>query len=158
MRRLLILLLLAGPALAQPSPEALEAGRALVEAAGARGQVEAALIGMRGQIVAGIRRNNPGLTDAAVGEIVDEFMMPEFRARAPELLEFAARTWAERMSVEELRQVAAIFSTPIGRRLIEVQPQIAVQGARFGQEWGQRVAAAAFAKHRETLRARGLTL
>lgn len=153
-------LALALPAAAQPaaSPESREAARELVEAMGGSQQVAATLQHMRGLLVGSIQQQSPQVAPAAVARIVDEILMPEFQARSGEIAEATATIWASRLTAEEIRGLVAFYATPLGRKLLAVAPETAVEGMRFGQSWGARVAGEAIAKHRDALRARGLNL
>jgi len=91
-------------------------------------------------------------------QIVDEVLMPEFRARLPEMTDFTAELWASQMTAAELRELKAFYETPLGRRLQAVTPAVAAGAAAFGMKWGQDVGMSALAKHRDTLRARGLKI
>ena len=163
MRRALFLglaLLIAAPATAQiaDTPEARrEAANALVEATGGQRQMQAVMQAMRGAMIGNIQQNTRGqLTEAQIVAVVDEVLMPEFNARSGEMVAHSAQTWAERLTVAEIRELIAFYRSPIGQRLNAVLPEIAAEGARFGQQWGQRVATEAITRNRDALRARGL--
>ncbi len=121
-------------------------------------QVAATLQQMRGLMVEGIRQQSPNVAPADVARIVDEILMPKFQARSGEIAEATAAIWAGRLTVGELRELAAFYATPLGRKLLAVTPETTMEALRFGQAWGARVAGEAVSKHREALRARGLTL
>jgi len=164
MRRLALAALLgmalAGPAAAQDGDreQRLVAARELVEAIGTRGTVETILVRLRETMIAGVRQQAPRLDPAQVASIVDDYLMPEFRARSGEVAEASAVSYAGRLSVDEIHALVAFYRTPLGAKLLAITPEIGVESIRFGREWGARVAQAAFAKHREALRARGLNL
>jgi hypothetical protein len=109
------------------------------------------------QITAALAQSS-GKPVADVQQIVEDVLMPEFRARIPELLAFTAELWASQMTAPELRELAAFYQTPLGRRLTEVTPTVASQSALFGMRWGQEVGLGALNKHRDTLRSRGLKI
>ncbi|MBK1657869.1 DUF2059 domain-containing protein [Paracraurococcus ruber] len=168
MRRLLPLLLLgaalAGPAAAQdtaPEParaESLAAARALVETIGVRKQVETMLLRTRASMIAGLRQRAGTLAEPQVAELVDQYIMPEVLAHSGEVVEATVAIYAGRLSVPELRDLAAFYATPLGAKLQTIMPEVFAESLRFGQAWGVRIAQDAFAKHREALRARGLAL
>ena len=154
------LLAVAAPALAEEAgpAQALAAARGLVASLGLQGQVEDMIGQMRAPMIAALRQQAPRLPEAQVASLVDEFVMPEFRAHAGEVVEATAAIYAGRLTPEEMRQVAAFYATPVGAKLRGLMPEVFAESMRFGQAWGARVAAAALAKHREALRARGLNL
>jgi hypothetical protein len=152
----LVALALALPAAAQPaaSPESREAARALVDAMGGKQQITATLQQMRGFVVQGMQQQSPKVAPAEVARIVDEILLPEFEARSGEILEASAASWASRFTAEEIRELAAFYATPLGRKLVAVTPEATVEAMRFGQVWAMRVAGEAIAKHREAPRPR----
>ena len=60
--------------------------------------------------------------------------------------------------MDELRQLKAFYESPIGQRLVEVQPMVMQQSILASQQWSQTVAMEALQKNRDTLRQRGLKL
>ncbi len=163
MHRILVLgfaLLIAVPAAAQVADtlEArLEAARTLVDATGGQRQVQAIMQAMRGAMIANIQQATRGqITEPQIIAIVDEVLMPEFQTRSGEMVAHSVQVWAERLTVAEMRELVVFYRSPIGQRLNAVLPEVAAEGARFGQQWGQRVAMEAITRNRDALRARGL--
>jgi hypothetical protein len=164
--------LIAGPVLAQPAQPAKPpaaapatgateasrvAARELVALLNSDAQSEQMMTAVTQQVGAALAQAS-GKPAAEVMAIVDEVLMPEFRLRLPELRAFTVELWATQMTAPELRELKAFYETPLGRRLQQVTPAIAAASAGFGMKWGQEVALSALAKHRETLRARGLKI
>lgn len=138
--------------------QAFAAARGLVASLGLPGQVEDMIGQLRGPMIAALRQQAPRLPEAQVAALVDEFVMPEFRAHSGEVVEATVAIYAGRLTPEEMRQIAAFYATPVGVKLRGLMPEVFAESLRFGQAWGARIAAAALAKHREALRARGLNL
>jgi len=140
MRRLILaMLLVAMPAAAQQpniSDEKLVAARELVTAMRAESQMNATID----------------------GELVDEFIMPEFRASTGEFREIFAGLYAQRLTVAEMRELARFHQSPLGQRMLEVTPEITAAVIPISSAWGQRVVQQALTKHRDALRQRGLPL
>jgi hypothetical protein len=139
------------------TPEALAAAQELLRATGAAALAETTMAQTSQQITAALAQSS-GKPAAEVQQIVEDVLMPEFRARIPELMAFTAQLWASQMTAAELRELAAFYETPLGRRLTEVTPTVASQSALFGMRWGQEVGLSALNKHRDTLRSRGLKI
>ncbi len=139
------------------SPENREAARVLVEAMGVQEQVEHLIQQMRGAVVEVLRRRFPGSTAEQVETVVDEVLMPEFQSRRGELVDTAVTSWADRLSAPELRELSAFYATPVVRKFLAMAPEVTEEHTRFAQAWGRRIGAEALAKHRDALRARGLT-
>lgn len=139
------------------TPEALAAARELLQVTGAAALADTTMTQTSQQITAALAQSS-GKPAAEVQQIVEDVLMPEFRARLPELMTFTAELWASQMSAAELRELIVFYQTPLGKRLTEVTPTVATQSALFGMRWGQEVGLSALNKHRETLRSRGLRI
>jgi hypothetical protein len=154
------------PALAQPAPpasapgiteESRAAARELMQATGAAAQMEQLAPALMQQMATAMASVSNQPADKVLA-IINEVILPEFRARLPEMLNQSADLWAAQLTVTELRELKAFYETPLGRRLREATPLVNAQAAVLGMRWGQEVAASAIAKHRDTLRARGLKI
>ncbi len=158
---LLGLLLAAMPALAQTLPGATEASRAearaLVEAIGMTAQLRQMVPPLTQSMVRVLAQSNPE-NAAAAQQAVNEIMMPEILAHLPEMTDLAVEVYAAQFAAEELHGLRDFYATPLGRRLLAAQPQIAQQMFQIGSAWGQRTAQAALIKHAEELRKRGFKL
>ncbi len=156
----------AGVAVAQQAPapgaadpaEIRAAARELAIAQDTEGQIRATLRAIQGNLVETVARGAPQLPPARAAEIVDELLMPEFEARVGALSASLEGINARHYSVAEMRELAEFYRTPLGRRLLEVTPGLAAEAMRAGQAWGEAVARAALARHRDELRRRGITL
>jgi hypothetical protein len=150
----------AAPALSPALPVTAEgraAARALMEAMGGTKQAAAAMDMIRTQLGT-ILAQSSGKPVAEVGTILDEVLLPEMRARLPELQDAMAELWAGQLTVEELNGLSAFYRTPLGARVVAVSPAIGSQVALLSMGWGQRVATEALGKQRDALRARGLKI
>lgn len=145
------------PDVSNVSPEALQAAHDMMRVIKAEELAERTLGQVSQQITMALAQNS-GKPVAEVRTIVEDVLMPEFRRRMPEMMDFTARLWASQMSPAELRELTEFYRTPLGQRLNEVAPTVAAQSALFGMRWGQEVGRSALAKHREELQARGLKI
>jgi hypothetical protein len=160
-------LTVAAPALAQapatPAPaititdEGRAAARDLMRASGADAMSDQILSQVNRQLVAVLAQAS-NKSPQEVLAVVDEVLMPEFRRRQPEMIDKMAEAWASALTPAELRELAAFYASPIGKRMVAVTPQVMNQLMILGMHWGQQVAQDAIAKHSEALRARGLSL
>ncbi len=148
----------AGPAVAGPEPgdEAHREAAALFDLTGGEATVSKMLDAMRGQITTIFTQQGKARDDAA--RIFDEVLMPEFKARLPELRPAMIEIWADNFTVEELRGLHAFYDTPLGRKVLERQPTVSQQALAVGAAWGRRVAQDALQRHVDELRRRGVKL
>ncbi|ONG58993.1 hypothetical protein BKE38_00705 [Pseudoroseomonas deserti] len=137
--------------------EALAAARELIEASGSQAQAEAGIHGSMAQM-AQIVAQQSGQPVARVTEIFEGILLPEFRARLPELLDAMAASWASHLSAADLRELTAFYRSPLGGRLKVATQAVTQESLAFGAQWGQRIGLEALTKHREALRARGLKI
>jgi hypothetical protein len=92
-------------------------------------------------MVAGMRANLPAQRQA-MPQVPAEFWT-RFETRmvkdAPALGDSIAFLYAQEFSVPELKQLTAFFNSPIGRRLVAVQPSLIAESSAVGQRWGARL-------------------
>jgi hypothetical protein len=139
------------------SPDVLAAARAVVEAQGGLGAVQATLSALRNQLVAIVAEhsNKPA---AEVAPLVDELILPELKAHAPDLVEISVAAYASHFTLSELQELRAFAESPVGRKVAALLPTIAQETSGAGQVWGRRVVTEAIKKHAEELKRRGLNL
>lgn len=59
--------------------------------------------------------------------------------RRGDLATMIESVYARHFSADELRQLLAFYDTPIGKKLIALQPTLAQESMAAGKEWGQRI-------------------
>ncbi len=137
--------------------ESRAAARELMAISGQQQSASQMLDLLRNNLVGMLKRNSPKPVEE-IGRIVDQVLLPEFKAHLGELSDAMVEVWASHYTVDEMHQLADFYRSPLGRRVIEVSPQIAALGFTAGQIWGQRVSREALQKQAEELRRRGLAL
>lgn len=83
-------------------------------------------------------------------QIPDEFWT-EFRneINANELTNLVVPIYAKHFSHDDIKQLIAFYKTPIGKKLIALQPQIMQESMAAGQKWGTKIGQRAIKKLRE---------
>lgn len=151
----------------QPAPPASgDADRAEIRAAARElaiaqdmdAQVRATLRAIRGNLVGSLARSSPQASPASIASIVDDLLMPEFEARSAGLAASLEEAIARHYTAGEMRDLAAFYRTPLGRRLLDATPALAAEAMRIGQAWAEAAAGLALERHRGELRRRGLEL
>lgn len=97
-------------------------------------------------------------SEADAATIVDQLLMPDFEKALPDLEHKVAAIWAEALSAEDLRAVAAFYRTEAGRHLLHAMPEISAKTMAAGLDWGREVARAAVMRHAAELEKRGIRL
>lgn len=59
--------------------------------------------------------------------------------RQGELDLLIARNWAERFSIQELRDISAFYATPTGAKLAKANTELIAAGLDIARQWGQQI-------------------
>jgi len=78
------------------------------------------------------RRASPGVP----AEFWDEF---EKDAKPQDLLELSVPSYAKHLTHEEIKGLIKFYKSPLGKRLVEVQPMIVQESMIAGQKWGMKI-------------------
>jgi hypothetical protein len=135
-----------------PDPKAAAAARDLLEAMNYRATTAAAMKKMTANMPAMMRggaensiRNNAALSDKEKAEKLAEVdkMVPKAVAAVTKVLEDPKVTdemmaevvplYARYFSPDEMKQLAAFYRTPIGKKSLSVMPQLMGEGMQVGQ-------------------------
>ena len=110
------------PEVGQPQPPAAQfaAARDLVLASGIARSFEPMVPQLADQIMPMLTRTRPELK-ANLTAVLKQ-LQPEFAKKGAEMVDIAARIYARRMSEQELKDSAAFFNSPVGKKYVEVQP------------------------------------
>ncbi|GJD47506.1 hypothetical protein OPKNFCMD_0214 [Methylobacterium crusticola] len=73
-----------------------------------------------------------------LGDVIDK-MQPELELQKQRIIDIASRIYASKLSEAELRDIAAFFRSPAGKRYVETQPQILDEMVQSMQTWTQEV-------------------
>lgn len=114
--------------------------------------------GLQLGLIEQLRSTSPAVSRSVIVSAVDDILMPEFVGQLDGLRDQIVQLYAGRMTAEEMRHAAAIFSTPMGQRVWLVLPELAERTSQIAVRWGEGIFNQAFTKHRDALRARGLIL
>lgn len=60
---------------------------------------------------------------------------PEMELQKQQMIDTAAKIYAQRLSEPELREIAAFFRSPAGKRYVETQPQVLDEMVQAMQTW-----------------------
>jgi hypothetical protein len=117
---------IAARAEATPSPEAMEAAQALFTQLFAHGFValnaQAVEIAWPG-IESALRVQKPDLSPAKLAELRGEFERIRL-ARLSEIVKDVPAIYARHLTAEDMRALAAFYSTPTGAKMLQVMPKI----------------------------------
>jgi len=145
---------LAGNALAKDPPESTIAlARELIDLKGDSGIYDPVLTGIIIKSRDALLQSNPmvskDLNDVSI-QIRNEFA-PQLEA----LKRQVAVYYALNMSEQELKDVLAFYKSPVGAKLLRVEPQILNQSMAFANKWASEIADEVMARMRAEMRKKG---
>ncbi|MGI4955640.1 MAG: hypothetical protein ACRYGM_27855 [Janthinobacterium lividum] len=114
------------------------------------------------QLIQGSRANvivifhRIGKTEQQAGEIFDQFMLPEFLARIPELRQQFEDILATDFTETELRSVLENQQNEARQTAIAKAPQMQAEFTKAGQDWGRQVGQDAYTKNKAALQKLGM--
>ncbi len=101
-----------------------------------------------------VKRSAPQIPD----EILQEFHAELTRGIAEELVELTIPIYEEHLTHAEIKELIRFYETAVGRKLIQVMPDLIRESMEVGQRWGlvkgQKIVERMF----EKLRERGYTV
>lgn len=129
----------AAPAAAPAAPTvdpAFEADiRALLKATGAGSMG----VQMMDQMITSLQPMAPQLPATFWDEVRTEF-------NAEELINLVVPIYAKHLTHEDVKGLIAFYESPVGRKMIAVQPALMAESMEVGQAWGQEIAMRVVAK------------
>jgi hypothetical protein len=143
---------------AEPSPDAMEAAQALFTQLFAHGFValnaQAVEIAWPG-IESALRAQKPDLSAAKLAELRGEFERIRL-ARLSEIVKDVPAIYARHLTAEDMRTLAAFYSTPTGAKMLQVLPKILPEGFAMVLPRMQSMAGETQESFLKLLRERGL--
>jgi uncharacterized protein len=79
----------------------------------------------------------------------------QYAPRSEELLDAAARIYASHFTEDELKQILAFDSSPVGRKMLLEEPKAFDEALAHAGEWGENFSEEVIAKMREEMKKRG---
>jgi uncharacterized protein len=153
----MIAFLLAAPAQAQqPSAAAVASARELVELKGAGSMFEPIIVNIVEQTKGALLQTNPQLSKDL--NDVTAVLRGEFVPRSRELLSEAAKFYAQRFTEGELKELVTFYKTPIGRKMVQQEPQALDDTFKFVEQWTTRVGEDVMNRFRVEMRKKGHNL
>jgi hypothetical protein len=139
-----------------PDPERLAAAKEMMEASRVDRQFAQVIPLLLDRLKESFSRVAPERRE--IIENVFEQMQSKFVSRRSELLDEIAVLYAQRLEAAEMRAVAEFYRSPVGSKLIDVQPEIMQESILAGQRWGARIGHEIEEEARRELKRRGVDL
>ena len=149
------LVVFCSPAFAQhkPSPAGIATAQKLIKVTGATALFNPLIAGVVEQAKLLFLQQNPDL--ASDLNAVAAKLRTEYAPRFSELEKHVASLYATHFSDAELKQLLAFYQSPLGKKLLQQQPQIVDSSMRYAQDWANKLSDQVVAKMREEMKKRG---
>lgn len=150
----LALTLTAGVACAEDYTEShIKAAHEAIVAAHASEQFDNILPMLADQTKALFQRSNPALVQE-IDEVVNQVAL-SLAARRPELERELERVWAARFTEEELKEITAFYTSPVGEKFGKLMPLVIADSVRSAGIWRDAISTELVTKARDELNKRG---
>ena len=94
---------------------------------------------MMTQMLPMLKQNSTGIPDEFWTEFMSEIDMSK-------LVELCIPSYEKYFTHDEIKGLLKFYETPLGKKMIQVQPQIMLECMIAGQQWGQQIGAKAAQK------------
>lgn len=140
----------------QPSAEALDLGRELARLTEAKRQLAMLMPMLAFNVRQIVTAANPK-AEKDFDEVLP-FVVGKVLRRPTSFEDIVAKVYAHQFTADELKQLVAFYSSPVGRKLIEKQPELGQEVAKISQPLGQEISRELSDLMRKELRKRGHSL
>jgi uncharacterized protein len=141
---------------AQPSAAAVALARDVVEAKGALNMFDSVIVGVIEYHKSVLLQSNPNL-QKDLNE-VSARLNTEFAPRRANLQTEIARAYASRFTEAELKEIAAFYKTPLGKKLIVEEPKGVDDATKRVDEWASKFAEEVLGRMRAEMKKKGHNL
>jgi hypothetical protein len=138
----------------QPSPAAVADARTIIVSSGISRSFDAVVPQMLGMLERNTLATRPDIKDKLHATLVN--LVPEFMKTEEQVISAAALSLAKRMTEPDLKQTAAFFQSPAGKKYVEAQPAALNDIVAAMQGWQQKLSTDMMARTREELKKQGI--
>ncbi|MCF8477001.1 MAG: DUF2059 domain-containing protein [Pseudolabrys sp.] len=135
------------------SPAALLTAAQIVKVTGAANLFNPLVAGVVEQAKNLFLQQDPGL-GGDLNEVAAK-MRADLEPRLSELTGEVARIYATHFSEEELKELLAFYNSPVGKKLVQEQPNIVNDSLKFAQDWANTLSDEVVKKMRAELQKKG---
>jgi uncharacterized protein len=140
----------------QPTPASVATAKELVTSTGAMALFTPLIAGVIEQAKLVFLQQDPGLAKD-LNEIATQ-MRADLAPRQVELTNEVATLYATSFTDDELKAVLSFYQSPVGKKLLERQPQVVESSMRFAQTWANKLSDEVVGRMRAELKKRGHNL
>jgi hypothetical protein len=139
-----------------PSSGAVATARELVETKGGSAMFDPVIVSMVEQTKGALLQTNPQLAKD-LNDVATQ-LRTEFTPRKDELMNQAAKLYADRFSEQELKDMLAFYKSALGQKMIVQEPQVLDETFNYIQQWGARTSEDVMTRFRAEMKKKGHNL
>jgi uncharacterized protein len=136
-----------------PSPAAIGYAATILNDVGMKPSLDRIVPGMLAEMQREILATRPELKDPLAEAV--QTVTPEFLKSEQQVLDGAGNALASLMTEQELKDTAAFYESPTGKRFILVQVALADRVAAVATEWRKQLSTAMLARVHEEMKKKG---
>ena len=136
-----------------PSPAALGYAATILNDIGMKPSLDRIVPGMLAELQREVLSTRPELKEPLAAAV--EKVEPEFLKSEEEILSSSAKFLGETMTEDELKQVAAFYESPLGKKFEGVQTELAARIATVAASWRQQLSTVMLARVHEEMKKSG---
>jgi hypothetical protein len=140
----------------EPSPGAVAAAREMLEIKSATTIFDPLIPGVIESAKNTLLSTSPALAKD-LNDVAAQ-LRAEYAPKRADIATQIARTYAEQFSEKELRELIVFYKSPVGKKLIAIEPQILEQSMRRVQSWADQLSDQMMGRFRAEMKKKGHTL
>lgn len=105
-------------------------------------------------IIKDIRARNPEIPEKTIVIARQEFIRA-FKETTKEMVAFSIGLYAKYFTVDDIKAMNRFYETKVGRKTLQVMPNLMQEILQHAQQWGPRMARETYEKIREKLKSQG---
>ncbi len=140
----------------QPSAASIAAANEILDAKGSMILFEPLVPGVIEQAKNVFLQTNPNLSKD-LNEVAAN-LRKQLGLRLGNLKNEAAKIYASHFSEQELKEIAAFYKTPLGKKMIEEEPKVVDETLRMAQDWANRLSEEVMGMFRAEMKKKGHTI
>jgi hypothetical protein len=139
-----------------PTPAALEAAKSVIVGSGMTRSFDLVVPQMFGELERNVLATRPELKDNLHTVLLA--LVPEFIKSEQAVVDGAALALAKRMNEQQLKDTAAFFNSPSGKKYVESEPLAYQDIVGVVNNWRQKLSVDVLTRTREEMKKKGVTL
>jgi hypothetical protein len=140
----------------EPSPAAVAAAKELMELKGATNMFDSLIPGVIETAKNTLLRTSPHLAKD-LNDVATQ-LRTESAGKRPEINNEMARIYAQRFTEKEIKDAVAFYKTPLGKKIVEVEPQVLEASMTRIQVWADQFSDNVMTRFRAEMKKKGHTL